>query len=218
MASFRDLPAKAQMGIIVGVVVALCAAFYFLVLKNQMQQNETNLQAVVAKEAEVKKLEPYQAKLEDLNRQIASLKLQLEIQKRIVPDEKESDLFMKMMQDTAMAAGIEIRRYEQEAGSTREFYTEVPFKMEVDGPYYSLLNFFERVGKLERIINVGNLKLASVRKPTDAGVKTTYAYAPGESVVATCRSTTFFSHEPTAAPAAPAKPGAAPTAGAPANK
>src|SRR5690242_11868231 len=112
MASFRDLPAKAQMGIIVGVVVALCAAFYFLVLKNQMQQNEANLQAVVAKEAEVKKLEPYQAKLEDLNRQIASLKLQLEIQKRIVPDEKESDLFMKMMQDTAMAAGIEIRRYE----------------------------------------------------------------------------------------------------------
>ena len=207
MASFRELPAKAQMGIIVGVVVALCAGFYFLVLKDQMAKNEKSLKAVQDREAEVRTLEPYQAKLEDLNRQIASLQLQLEIQKRIVPDEKEADLFMKMMQETASAAGVEVRRYTQENGNTKEFYTEVPFTVDVDGPYYSLLNFFERVGKLERIINIGNLKVASVKKPNDAGVKSQYSYAPNESVVASCRATTFFSHEPQAAPAgkAPAK-------------
>jgi type IV pilus assembly protein PilO len=206
MASFKDLPAKAQMGIIVGVVVALCAGFYFLVLKDQMANNEKNLKSAMDKEAEVRTLEPYQARLEDLNRQIASLQLQLEIQKRIVPDEKESDKFMKMMQDTASAAGVEVRRYTQESGSSKEFYTEVPFAIDVDGPYYSLLAFFERVGKLERIINIGNLKIASVKKANDAGVKTQYAYAPNESVVASCRATTFFSHEPQAGPAkAPAK-------------
>lgn len=206
MASFRDLPAKAQMGIIFGVVVALCAVFYFLVLKDQMAKNEKDLKTAQDKEAEVKKLEPYQAKLEDLNRQIASLQLQLEIQKKIVPDEKEADKFLKMVQDTAAAAGIEIRRYAQESGNTKEFYTEVPFSLDLDGPYYSLLNFFERVGKLERIINIGNLKLSTVKKPADAGVKGQYAYAPSESVVATCKAVTFFSHE--GPPPAPAKPGA----------
>lgn len=204
MASFKELPAKAQMGIIVGVVVALCAGFYFLVLKDQMAKNEKDLKAVQAKEAEVRTLEPFQAKLDDLNRQIASLQLQLEIQKRIVPDEKEADLFMKMMQETASAAGVEVRRYTQENGNTKEFYTEVPFAIDVDGPYYSLLNFFERVGKLERIINIGNLKVASVKRANDAGVKNQYAYAPGETVVASCKATTFFSHEPSAAPPAKA--------------
>jgi len=204
MASFKDLPAKAQTGIIVAVVVALCAGFYFLVLKDLQAKNEKNLKAAMAKEAEVRQLEPYQAKLEDLKRQIASLQQQLEIQKRIVPDEKESDKFMKMMQDTATAAGVEVRRYKQESGNTKEFYTEVPFLVDVDGPYYSLLNFFERVGKLERIINIGNLKVASVRKPNEAGVKSQYNYAPNESVVASCKATTFFSHEPEAAPPAKA--------------
>lgn len=204
MASFKELPAKAQMGIIVGVVVALCAGFYFLVLKDQMAKNEKDLKAAQDMEEKVRQLEPYQAKLEDLNRQIASLQLQLEIQKRIVPDEKESDKFMKMMQDTATAAGVEVRRYTQENGNTKEFYTEVPFAVDVDGPYYSLLNFFERVGKLERIINIGNLKVASVRKANEAGVKNQYAYQPGESVVASCKATTFFSHEPQAAPPAKA--------------
>ena len=196
------------MGIIVGVVVALCAGFYFLFIKDQMAKNEKDLQTVLVKETEVKKLEPYQAKMADLERQIASLELQLEIQKKIVPDEKEADLFMKMMQDTAAASGVEVRRYAQDNGSTKEFYTEVPFQIDIDGPYYSLLNFFERVGKLERIITISGLKVSTVRKPTDAGVKTQYAYAPGESVVASCKATTFFSHEPQNEP--PAKGGAAP--------
>jgi len=41
-----------------------------------------------------------------------------------------------------MKAGIEIRRYTAKPVSTREFYTEVPFEVELDGPYYSVLNFF----------------------------------------------------------------------------
>ena len=49
MASLRDLPAKAQMGIIVGVVVALCAGFYFLFIKDQMAKNEKDLQTVLVK-------------------------------------------------------------------------------------------------------------------------------------------------------------------------
>lgn len=206
MASFRDLPGKAQLGIIVVVVVGLCAAFFFLVVKDQMAKNQKDLKTAMDKEAEVKMLEPYQGKLEALTRQIASLKLQLEIQKKIVPDEKEADKFLKMVQDTAAAAGIEIRRYTQESGNTKEFYTEVPFAVDLDGPYYSVLNFFERVGKLERIINISNLKVSTVKKPSDAGVKSTYTYAPSESVVASCKAITFFSHEAPAA--APAKPGA----------
>ena len=88
----------------------------------------------------------------------------------------------------------------------KEFYTEVPFEVEFDGPYYSMLGFFDRLGKVERIVNVANLLVASTRKPTDAKAKHTYQYAPSESVVATCLTTTYFSHD--LDPAAPAsKPG-----------
>jgi hypothetical protein len=68
-----------------------------------------------------------------------------------------------------------------------------------------MLNFFDRVGKLERIVNVSNLLIATTRKPSEAKTKRTYQYAAGESVVSTCVATTFFSHD--IAPTAPAKPG-----------
>jgi Tfp pilus assembly protein PilO len=66
-----------------------------------------------------------------------------------------------------------------------------------------MLKFFDNVAHLDRIINVSGLKMASVKKPNDAGVKRQYAYAPTESVVVSAVATTFFSHE-TASPAPPA--------------
>jgi len=151
-------------------------------------------------------LEKYRTKLDDSERQLASLKQQLEIERHIVPDEKEVENFIKMLDAEAMKAGIELRRYTAKPVATRDFYSEVPFELELDGPYYSTLNFFDRVGKLERIVNVSNLLVSTTKKPSDAKTKNTYQYAPNESVVATCTATTFFSHD--VAPMAPAtKPG-----------
>jgi type IV pilus assembly protein PilO len=127
-----------------------------------------------------------------------------------VPDQKEVDGFMKMMDAEAMKAGIELRRYTAKPVSMRDFYSELPFEMELDGPYYSVLSFFDRVGKLERIVNVSGLMLATTKKPSEAKAKHTYQYAPNESVVATCMATTFFSHD-MEVPATPsARPGQKP--------
>jgi Tfp pilus assembly protein PilO len=71
----------------------------------------------------------------------------------------------------------------------------VPFEMELDGPYYSMLDFFDRVGKLERIVNVSDLLVANTKKGSEAKAKHSYQYAPNESVIATCTATTFFSHD-----------------------
>jgi hypothetical protein len=73
-----------------------------------------------------------------------------------------------------------------------------------------MLGFFERLGKVERIVNVSNLLVASTRKPTEEKAKHTYQYAANESVVATCLTTTYFSHDldpagPASKPALPAK-------------
>lgn len=155
------------------------------------------------------RLQQYERDLPGLEREIASLQQQLEIQKTIVPDEKEAPAFIHLMQDTASSAGIVIRRYTTMPVVSKEFYTEVPYQMDIDGPYYAVVDFFEKVGKLQRIINVSNLQMASTKTPGPARVKTVYTYPPTETVVANCLTTTFFSHDSSATtPAAGAKQGA----------
>lgn len=207
MMKLNEMPKMAQVGLVVALAVAATAGLYFLAYKSMDDQIKADTVKLAAKEADIRTLRPFEKNLPELDRQIESLKQQMEIQRRIVPDAKEADNFMHLLQNTAASAGIEIRRYNAKATTAKEFYTEVPFEMELDGPYYSMMNFFEKVSKLERIINVGNLQLGAVQNKDTKVKHGAYQYAPSESVVGTCVTTTFFSREATKA-----QPGAQPPA------
>jgi type IV pilus assembly protein PilO len=210
MANFSDLSGIKQWAALVGGGAVLTCALYFTVFKSQREANAQAQQQLDAKLHENAELEAYRPRLAEMERQVANLKQQLEIERRIVPDEKMADEFIRAMTAEASKAGIEVRRFTAKPVSDKDFYSEMPFEMEVDGPYYSMLNFFDRVGKLERIVNMSGLLVATTRKPAEAKAKHVYQYAPGESVVATCVATTFYSHDMTPPVAGPVKPGQSP--------
>ena len=205
MSKLSEMGFKGQLVLLLLLAAALTGALYFAFYKTMADANHAQQLKLQAKMADIRSLRPYENKLADMNRQIDDLKQQLERMQRIVPDEKDADQFMHMIQSTAADSGIEIRRYTAKPAATREFYTEVPFDLELDGPYYRMLEFFQKVAKLERIINVTNLQVGAL-KVGEVKTKKTYPYAPGESVVATCTASTFFS-----SPDQPGKTGAATT-------
>ncbi len=208
MAKFGELSLAARAGILFLAAAIVGAAYYYIYFNPLYQANQELQTKLTEKKAENATLKTFEPKLAEVNRTMAILQQQLEIQKRIVPEDKDADQFIKLLHDTAATSGIEIRRYTALPVGNREFYSEVPFAIDIDGPYYSVMNFFQRVAELERIVNVSNMQMANPKNSSAAKVKNAYAYAPGETVLASCTATTFFSHEPEEqAPAAPAKPG-----------
>ncbi len=195
MANFSELSGIKQWGAVLAGGALVSAALYFFEFKNQSDSNAKAQHAVEDKVRENNELESYRPKLKDIERQLANLKQQLDIERRIVPDEKSVDGFIEMMDTEATKAGVELRRYTAKPVAAKEYYSEVPFDMELDGPYYSMLNFFDRVGKLERIVNISGLLVSNTKNPQGAKAKHTYQYAPNESVIATFTATTFFSHD-----------------------
>ncbi len=201
--NFSEMSGLTQWAAVLVGSVVVTVALYFTRYKNQSDKNAAAQHALQDKVRENNELESYRPKLKDMERQLANLKQQLEIEARIVPDEKQVDSFIETMDGEATKAGVELRRYTAKPVAAKEYYSELPFDMELDGPYYSMLNFFDRVGKLERIVNVSGLLVANTKDPTKAKAKHTYQYAPNESVVATFTATTFFSHDLEPAGAAP---------------
>lgn len=214
MAKFGEMSFGARLGVLVLAALIIGVAYYYVYLNPQIQANAEIKTKITDKNRENEQLRGFEPKLADLNRQMAILQQQMEIQKKIVPDDKDADQFIRLLHDTASTAGIEIRRYASLPVANHEFYSDVPFSIDIDGPYYSVLNFFQRVSELERIVNIDNLQMSNTKTTSPSKVKGTYQYAPGETVVASCTATTFFSHEADQAPAAPAKPGQAPAAAA----
>jgi type IV pilus assembly protein PilO len=193
--NFSELSGIKQWAAVLAGGALVTVALYFTVFKSQSDKNLAAQHDLDKKIQENNELESYRPKLKDIERQLASLKQQLEIERRIVPDEKSVDTFIETLDGEAQKAGVELRRYTAKPAVAKEYYTEVPFDMELDGPYYSTLNFFDRVGKLERIVNISGLLVGTTKNPSAAKAKHTYQYAPNESVVATFTATTYFSHD-----------------------
>ncbi|MGB7130839.1 MAG: type 4a pilus biogenesis protein PilO [Candidatus Sulfotelmatobacter sp.] len=193
--NFGEFSGLKQWGALIAGSAVLSGALFYTVFKAKSDQNALAQHAVQEKVRENNELESYRPKLKDMERQLANLKQQLDIERRIVPDDKDEDGFIESMNAEALKAGVELRRYVAEPVSAKEYYTEVPFEMDLDGPYYSMLSFFDRVSKLERIVNVSNLLVSTTKNAMDAKVKHTYQYAPNESVAATFTATTFYSHD-----------------------
>jgi len=206
--NFSELSGIKQWGAVILGGAIVTAALYFTVFKSQSEKNTAAQHALDDKIRENNELESYRPKLKQIEQQLAELKQQLEIEQRIVPDEKQVDQFITMLGGEAQKANVELRRYKAKDTKAQQYYTEVPFDLEADGRYYDMLNFFDRVSKLERIVNISGLLVSTTKNPGGAKTKHTYQYTPNESVVASFTATTYFSHDLTpSAAGAGAKPG-----------
>src|SRR3979411_808341 len=174
MANFTELSGVKQWGAVLAGGALVTAALYFTVFKTQSDKNAAAQHALEDKIRENNELESYRPKLKQIDQQLAELKQQLEIEQRIVPDEKQVDGFITMLDSEAQKAGIELRRYTAKPTASKEYYSEMPFDIELDGPYYSVLNFFDRVGKLERIVNISGRLASTPNNPAGAKTKQTH--------------------------------------------
>lgn len=204
MASFKQLPYVAQIGIVALVILLLAAGAYMFALQPLAKANQADTLTLKSKQAEIAQLTPYKTKLADLNQQTEILKVKMEAQRKVVPEEEEVPTFITLVENEASAAGVEVRRYTPKDTTAKEYYVEVPIDIDVDGPYFSVLNFFDRLQKSERIVNVSRLGMGAL-KGGKSSVKRSYKWSPNETVSANCLLTTFYSVSKAAAPPAAAK-------------
>ncbi len=204
MANFKQLPYLAQLGIVALVIVLLAGGAYWFALYPLAKANQADTLTLKSKQAEVARLTPFKSKLAELNTQSEVLKSKMEEQRKVVPDEAEVPSFITLVETEASAAGVEVRRYTPKETTTKEYYVEVPIDIDVDGPYYSVLNFYDRLQKVQRIVNVSKLTMGAL-KGGKTSVKRAYKWAPDETVAANCLLTTFYSITKGAPRAAAAK-------------
>jgi type IV pilus assembly protein PilO len=206
--SFRDWPWPLQALFYVGLAVVIVLAGFYVPgspVRNVRADLETAQAALKPLEAEVASLRVYKQRRAELQSEMDALQKQLATLQTIVPEDKQADQFILMVQGAAASSGVSIRKLTAKPVAQKPYYFEMPFEIEADGPYFAVLDFFARLGRLSRIINVGDLKLTGI-----TAAASRFHMAAGTSVTGTFVITTFFTqaaeHPAVASPAAaPAK-------------
>ncbi len=217
--SFKESPWYIQALIFVALAILLLAAGEYVPgspVASARDQLQMLHQQDAALNQEVSGLQVYERRYAEFTQEMNALNKQLDTLKTIVPEDKEADDFMRMLQGAAVASGVKIRSLTTDAVVPRDYHYDMPFDIAVDGPYFNIVDFFGRLSRLSRIINVGDLKFAGL-----GGNKPRWPVTPSTTVNGTCTITTFFTSPSGITPASAtgaavpaARPGSTPPAGA----
>lgn len=194
---FKDIPPIGQILILSLVAVALVGgAWYYLVnpLRAEVTAREGQLDKLNKEnqenEAYRQRLVEYQARAKSLQQQLSNLHL-------IVPDEPEMDTYMKMIFADSQGTGIHVRTFIPQPEVQQKYYVEMPVRVHMDGTYWTLVNFFDRLAREQRIVSVTSMNLG----PPAGGGMGSYKVGAEETVGTDCVVTTYYNKAQTAAPA-----------------
>ncbi len=107
--------------------------------------------------------------LPDYQHQLAQIETQLEDMIRQMPTQEEVASLLIDISQTGLASGLEFRLFKPDAPVRKDFYSELPIKIEVVGKYEELGLFVSGLASLPRIVTVHDVNIIPEAKDGKGG-------------------------------------------------
>ncbi len=92
------------------------------------------------------------------------LKIQLDQSIKELPKKKEIPTLLTSIAGLAKKQGLEVLMFKPKKEVAKGFYAEVPVELKLQGAFHQVGMFFDAVGRLDRIVNVGDLDMKRAGK------------------------------------------------------
>jgi type IV pilus assembly protein PilO len=174
---------KTIISVLPAVIIIIVVTFVILLPKNKeikalenkilLQENE-----IAKSRAKAEKLPQLIAENQRLMRRLDELKLQL-------PEEKEVSSLLKQVSDLGIRSGLHIMLWKPEQKKTHPsgIVYVIPVRVDLTGNYHSLGYFFSSLTKLDRIVNISDIKLSDPKPAKDiASLKVSFTATTFSSI------------------------------------
>ena len=174
--SALELPASKKILILIGIICVIAGIYFYLFfipLQNDMKVLKTELDKLMKELNEgrmiTRDLEKFKGQVEKLNAELTSALTQL-------PNEKEIPEILKSISRLGKESNLEFTLFKPKPEEPQQFYARVPIDLVVLGSFHNTGLFFDKIGKLPRIINVVDFNMTRAKevkgRETDIVIKT----------------------------------------------
>ena len=149
--------------ILVGTIVLMAGIFVALVyipkseeitrLNKEITSLEKKINQAKIKARTLKKFEAEQVEVEAQFREALTL----------LPNKREIPTLLRSITQLGSDANLEFRLFSPKKEKARDFYIEIPVSMEVSGTYHDVATFFDKVGRMKRIVNILDITMKPVK-------------------------------------------------------
>ena len=125
-------------------------------LRTEAREDRDRLAKLEAKAGD---LESVRQKVRELDRDLGTVLARL-------PDRKEIPDLLNTVSELASQSGLRITKFRQLEERLQDHYAEVPVELSMVGTYHEVAAFFDRIPRLNRLINVTGI---TMKRPVSSG-------------------------------------------------
>ena len=180
----NKMPLGHKVGVVAGFVILLSSLnWYFFIdpMQTQITQRQGELRALedelIQKQSIANNLAQFKHEKEILEPRLAQALTEL-------PNEANIDELIRSLSEIGTKSGLTINSIDPQAEQRQSFYASIPIVMAVTGNYHEIGVFLDSLSKLDRIVNVTNIKMAGARFTNEklvvssTYVATTFRFVP----------------------------------------
>ena len=142
------------------LIVALYVFWFYLPRSQEIAVIQHNIQELDAERARLRKTLATHKNIEAESREVEATFNRAQAQ---LPEQKEIPELLRQVSTLGRDSGLEVLLFRQQPEQLRDLYTEVPVQMSVRGGYHRIAIFFDKVRRLDRIVNVTDVSMKEPR-------------------------------------------------------
>jgi type IV pilus assembly protein PilO len=154
-------PNQLKFGVMFGVVAALTAANYFMLIDPAEQEIESQRGQQAALERTLAEKQEIAQNLNERRKEMDELERQLLAALSELPEKKDVDELLAQLNDIGKKSGLEISGVTPGPEVPAAFFSRIPIKVSVSGNYHEVALFLQEIAGLRRIVNVNNIHLGN---------------------------------------------------------
>lgn len=158
----EDIKMPIRLAIFFGTIVIFIALFVWLVyIPKTASINEVtaNIESV---NSELSRAKIQRKKLPEKRAEREKVTLQFEAAQKLLPSDKEIPELLTKITELGTASNLDMSTFVPQTLRKKGFYAEIPISLQITGTYHDVAVFFERVGKMDRIMNIQNVRMTPV--------------------------------------------------------
>ena len=187
--TLNKLPWHGQIGAFFALSVVALVGFYFYYAVPAEQARASQQGELDRMRSDITRGLAIARQLPQFQAQVADLESRLESLRAVLPEQKDVGDLLRRIQTLATQSSLTIRAFQPQPIVTQAMHAEWPISLQLGGTYHNLGEFFDRISKFSRIINISNVVVRAIDQP-----------AENLTITAECTATTFVLLETPAMP------------------
>ena len=158
------LPASRKIMILALILVAILGLYFYLIYIPKSEDLDKKITEMGRLETQVRELRIIAANMKRFQAEAAKLREELKLAIAQLPTTKEIPSLLANISNLGKEAGLEFLLFRPVPEVTREFYAEIPVEIKVKGTYRDVAVFFDKVGRMPRIVNIAGVTMEGAKE------------------------------------------------------